>query len=65
MNRKKPMSKMEWRVRMAAGWAASKIVTALPLGLTGWLLSTAGFYAFDTGYEDYCRRWRLFNNGEA
>lgn len=60
------MTKIEWRVRMALGWMAFRIVMALPVRLSPlWLVAHAGFYAHDNGYENFIDRVRSLDPPEA
>ena len=48
--------RVKWMIRMAVGAVAYQTWKAIgsPEGKFGlWLLSHAGFYAFDTGFADY------------
>lgn len=54
------MIRIEWVCRMALGAVAYAIWCGIGSPIKGafslWLLSHAGFFAFDTGYADYARR---------
>jgi hypothetical protein len=53
--------RIEWAIKMALGWCCYQwwlYCDLLPMGKIGrWAMSWGGFYAFDTGFDDYfCRR---------
>lgn len=55
------MTRNQYRMRLALGWACFHTLMRLPLlpikyRAVQWLISWAGFYAHDDGYENYCAR---------
>lgn len=55
------MPKWKWRVHMALGWLALKAFARIPIGWApSWLISAAGFYGYDDGYENYVERCQNF-----
>ena len=54
------MNKLKWRWQMATGWICWVMIVKLNFPITwGWLLSRAGFYAHDEGYENHQELLRL------
>lgn len=52
---------IEWTAKMLLGWVCNRglLLTSEPLAFSAmylWLLSWAGFYAYDTGFNDYIHR---------
>lgn len=61
MSEWKPMPKWKWRVHMVLGWLALKAFVRIPIGWApSWLISAAGFYGYDDGYENYVERCQSF-----
>ncbi len=55
------MTRTRYRLRLALGWACYHVFVGLPLlpikyRAVQWLVSWAGFYAHDDGYENLCAR---------
>ena len=56
---------IEWISKIAIGWCCYRLFMATegPIGksaMSYWILSWAGFYAYDTGFDDFLART---NNG--